>query len=153
MEGPPFKSDLLQRLESGFTFPLEGWSGPFPVRSRPYPVGGGGWQQRRFHFAQQTGLVGSGFLDSCAVSGLHKEECGHESVMSAVGMGVGGAATRHTLVIPVLERRTCIACGHMPNIKGVWMLLYERHFALLRTLMESERRSGAKGWGNLNWSE
>lgn len=68
-------------------------------------------------------------------------------------MGVGGAATCHTLAIPVLEQRTCTVRVHMPNIKGVWMLLYERHFALLRALMESERRLRAKGWGNLNWSE
>ena len=67
-------------------------------------------------------------------------------------LGVGGAATCHTLVLSVLGQKTCTVCVHTPNIKGVWMLLYERLFALLRTSMESEKTLGAKGWGNLNCS-
>ena len=67
-------------------------------------------------------------------------------------MGAGGAATCHTLVLSVLGQKTCTVCVHKPNIKGVWMLLYERFFALLRTSMEAEKRLGAKGWGNLNCS-
>lgn len=43
------------------------------------------------------------------------------------------------------EQKTCTVCVHMPNINGVWMLLYERLFALLRTSVESEKRLGAKG--------
>lgn len=60
-------------------------------------------------------------------------------------MGVGGAATCHTLVLSVKSRKPAQFCVHTPNINGVWMLLYERLFALLRTSMESEKRLGAKG--------
>lgn len=116
----------------------DGLSGPLPVLCLTL------WEGRKKVSFHATAWLSQQRL-SGALGCVWALQEGVLSLISDACHGAGGVATCHTLVLSVQEQKTCTVCVHMPNINSVWMLLYERLFALLRTSMESEKRLGAKG--------